>query len=136
MRYSHFLILSLIAIFSHAQEPVKPVFESVFYQNNGKVYVNKTLPIYISISSSSDGSNPIVLDTPSNPSDGSPMYFDTEGANFIRSKWAVDPETKKVTTPKREVLFPINADGIAPVSEIKLHSFPTRRSSDHRKSVV
>ena len=55
MRYSHFLILSLLAIFSHAQEPVKPVFESVFYQNNGKVYVNKTLPIYISISSSSDG---------------------------------------------------------------------------------
>ena len=51
MRYSHFLILSLLAIFSHAQEPVKPVFESVFYQNNGKIYVNKTLPIYISISS-------------------------------------------------------------------------------------
>lgn len=124
MRYSHFFILSLLAIFSYAQEPVKPVFESVFYQNNGKVYVNKTLPIYISISSNSDGSNPIVLDTPSNPSDGSPMYFDTEGANFIRSKWAVDPETKKVTTPKREVLFPINADGIAPVSEIKFSGAP------------
>ena len=125
MRYSHFLILSLLAILSHSQEPVKPVFESVFYQNNGKIYVNKTLPIYISISSSSDGSNPTVLDTPSNPSDGSPMYFDTEGVNFIRSKWAVDPETKKVTTPKREVLFPINVDGIAPVSEIKFSGAPS-----------
>ena len=128
MRYTHFFILSLLAFFSYAQEPVKPVFESVFYQNNGKIYVNKTLPIYISISSSSDGSNPIVLDTPSNPSDGSPMYFDTEGANFIRSKWAVDPETKKVATPKREVLFPINADGIAPVSDIQFSDAPSYTS--------
>ena len=92
MRYTLLLTFSFLTFFTNAQEPIKPVFESVFYQNDGKIYANKTLPIYISISTSPDGSNPIVLDTPDNPSDGSPMYFDTEGVNFIRSKWAIDPE--------------------------------------------
>ena len=125
MRYTLLLTFFLLSFFTYAQEPVKPVFESSFYQNDGKIYANKSLPIYISISSSADGSNPIVLDTPANPSDGSPMYFDTEGENFIRSKWAIDPETKKLTSPKREVLFPVNADGIAPVSGITFSGAPS-----------
>ena len=124
MRHTPLLIFVLLTFLTHAQEPIKPVFESVFYQNNGKIYANKALPIYISISSSPDGSNPIVLDTPDNISDGSPMYFDTNGLNYIRSKWAVDPETKKIASPKREVLFPVNADGIAPISGITFSGAP------------
>ena len=125
MRYTLFLTFSLLTFFTYAQEPIKPIFESSFFQDNGKIYANKSLPIYISISSSADGSNSIVLDTPANPSDGSPMYFDTEGVNFIRSKWAIDPETKKIATPRREVLFPVNADGNAPVSGITFSGAPS-----------
>ena len=132
MRRIHlFVSLFLTSIFSinlYAQEPTKPVFESVFYQNDGKIYANKALPIYLSISTNPDGSDPIVLDTPANPSDGSPMYLDSEGVNFIRSKWAVDPETKKIASPKREVLFPVHADGIAPVSGITFSGAPSYSS--------
>jgi hypothetical protein len=128
MRYTLLLTFYLLTFFTYSQEPIKPVFEPVFYQNDGKIFANKTLPIYISISTSPDGSNPIVLDTPANPTDGSPMYFDTEGENFIRSKWAIDPETKKIAFPKREVSFPVNADGIAPVSGIKFSGAPSYSS--------
>ena len=128
MRYTQLFTFTLLAFFTYAQEPTKPVFESVFYQNDGKIYANKKLPIYLSISSSPDGSDPIVLDTPANPSDGSPMYLDSEGVNFIRSKWAVDPETKKIASPKREVLFPVHADGIAPISGITFRGAPSYSS--------
>ena len=125
MKYTQFFIFLLLAFFTYAQEPTKPVFESVFYQNDSKIYANKALPIYLSISSSPDGSDPIVLDTPANPKDGSPMYLDSEGLNYIRSKWAVDPETKKIASPKREVLFPVHADGIAPASLITFGGAPS-----------
>jgi hypothetical protein len=128
MRHTSLITFVLLAFLNYAQEPIKPVFESVFYQNDGKIYANKALPIYLSISSSPDGSNPVVLDTPDNLSDGSPMYFDTNGLNYIRSKWAVDPETKKLASPKREVLFPVNVDGIAPVSGITFTGAPSYRS--------
>ena len=63
----HLFAITFLAFFSYAQEPIKPTFASVFYQNDGKTYANKSLPIYISISTSPDGSDPIVLDTPANP---------------------------------------------------------------------
>ena len=128
MRYTQLFTLTLFTFFTYAQEPTKALFESVFYQNDGKIYANKELPIYLSISSSPDGSDPIVLDTPTNPSDGSPMYLDSEGINYFRSKWAVDQETKKIALPKREVLFPVHADGIAPVSGITFSSAPSYSS--------
>ena len=56
------------------------------------------------------------------------MFFDTNGVNYIRSKWAVDPETKKTASPKREVLFPVHADGIAPVSGIAFSGAPRYRN--------
>ncbi|MGB1992421.1 MAG: hypothetical protein ACPHRI_01630, partial [Flavobacteriaceae bacterium] len=123
--FSSLILATFFSITLYAQEPTKPVFESVFYQNDGKIYANKALPIYLSISTNPDGSDPIVLDTPANPSDGSPMYLDSEGVNFIRSKWAVDPETKKIASPKREVLFPVHADGLAPVSGITFGGAPS-----------
>ena len=101
----YILTLTLLTFFPYAQEPTKPFFESVFYQNDGKIYANKALPIYLSISTNPDGSDPMVLDTPGNPSDGSPMYFDTNGTNYIRSKWAVDPETKKIASPSEKFYF-------------------------------
>ena len=31
------------------------------------------------------------------------MYLDTEGINYIRSKWAVDKNTKKTVSPQQEI---------------------------------
>ena len=43
-----------------------------------------------------------------------PMYLDTEGVNYIRSKWAVDPESKKTVQPQEEILYELYADGLPP----------------------
>lgn len=98
-----------------AQDP--PVLKAKIYQEGDKIFVQKQLPIYLSIRSSEDGEN-FNLNSTQNPSDASPMYFDTEGVNYIRSRWAVDPETKAYTIPRREVLLPVYADGLAPVTSI------------------
>ena len=112
MRYTQLFIFTLLSFFIYAQEPTKPVFESIFYQNDGKIYANKKLPIYLSISSSPDGSDPIVLDTPANPSDGSPMYLDSEGVNYHSfQSGRLIQRPKRLYLPKREVLFPVHADG-------------------------
>ena len=89
--------------------------EKKIYKNEGKVYVNKALPLYLSISTSPDGSNGEVLDG-KDPKYSSPMYLDSEGYNTIRTPWKVDPETKKVVYPKEEVIFELYADSKPPAN--------------------
>ena len=91
--------------------------EKKIYKNEGKVYVNKALPLYLSISTSPDGSNGEVLDG-KDPKYSSPMYLDSEGYNTIRTPWKVDPETKKVVYPKEEVIFELYADSKPPATKI------------------
>lgn len=83
------------------------------------MYVNKTEPVYLSISSKPDGSDAKVLKG-QDPTYSYPMYLDTEGYNSIRSPWKVDPETKKTLYPKQEVIFEVYADGTAPKISTKL----------------
>ena len=52
------------------------------------------------------------------------MFLDTEGVNYIRSKWAIDKEKQTYHEPKREILFPIYADGIAPKTKIFFKGAP------------
>ncbi|WP_424961844.1 chitobiase/beta-hexosaminidase C-terminal domain-containing protein [Ekhidna sp.] len=112
------LSLSLITCFCFtllAQEELN--HEKKIYKNEGKVYVNKALPLYLSISTSPDGSNGEVLDG-KEPEYSSPMFLDSEGYNTIRTPWKVDPETKKVVYPKEEVIFELYADSKAPATKI------------------
>lgn len=109
-----------------AQEPTKPKFEKIIYQDGDKIIVQKELPIYLSISTEPNG-KAFNLKSTQNPADANPMYFDTEGENFIRSKWAVDPETKKYTIPQREILLPVYADGIAPSTRLTFNDAPRYR---------
>lgn len=113
------LSLSLITCFCFtllAQEGLN--HEKKIYKNDeGKVYVNKALPLYLSISTSPDGSNGEVLDG-KEPEYSSPMYLDSEGYNTIRTPWKVDPETKKVVYPKEEVIFELYADSKSPATKI------------------
>ena len=104
-------------------EPEKPVFEAVMFQDGLKIYVQRGLPIYLSVSTTKDGKG-INLETPANPQDANPMFLDTEGVNYFRSKWAIDKEKQTYHDPKREILFPIYADGIAPKTKIFFKGSP------------
>lgn len=121
-------ILAFLSIELLAQE--NPKHEKKIYKNqDGKVYVNKALPVYLSVSTDRVGSDSEVLEG-KNPTYSSPMYLDSEGYNTIRSPWQVDPETKKVVYPKAEVIFELYADSKAPKTSIEFNSENLVQSSD------
>lgn len=88
--------------------------ETVYTDQNSKIYVNKNLPIYLKFSTTPNGETHD-LKSLSHPEDTEPLYLDTEGANYIRTKWAVDPETKEYTYPLREIQMELYADSKPPV---------------------
>jgi hypothetical protein len=82
--------------------------EKTHYVDGDKLYWNKYLPIYITLSSPSlDG---VELKKP--------FYLDTEGSNWIRTKWEMD-STRKYVYPQREQTWEIIADGIAPKTRVE-----------------
>lgn len=125
------LILSLITCFCfslYAQD--LPAHEKKIYKNEeGKVYINKDLPLYLSVSTSPDGKGGQVLDG-KDPKYSSPMYLDSEGYNTIRTPWKVDPETKQTIYPKEEVIFELYADSKPPTSTISFDSDKRSRIDD------
>lgn len=112
----------------HAQsEPTKPSYENKVYQANGNYYVQKSLPVYLNFSVTPGGTQ-YPLKSNKNPKDANPLYLDTEGINYIRSHWAVDPETGKPVVPQREVLMEMYADGLPPRTRIRMSGAPNYRS--------
>ena len=83
------------------------------YTHNNNTYVQKSLPLYLKFSLEPNGEN-YTLNSKASKDYSNPMYLDSEGINYIRSKWAVDSESKKVVSPKQEILYEIYADGLAP----------------------
>lgn len=117
------VFMAAIVAGAMAQEPTKPNHEAKVYLNDGNTYVNKALPMYLKFSTSPNGEN-YDLKSKATPQYADPMYLDTEGVNYIRSHWAVDPETKKPVVPQTEILFEVYADGMAPVTNIKFSGAP------------
>ncbi|WP_044202860.1 OmpL47-type beta-barrel domain-containing protein [Flammeovirga sp. OC4] len=102
--------------------------KSVYIDHSG-TYVNKSLPLFLSFSISKDASaEHYQLNESEEVKPNEALYLDTEGPNYIRSKWAVDPETKEYILPKREVKYEVIADSKAPVSKI---SFDGTRLHDN-----
>lgn len=88
----------------------------IFNAADGKIYWNKALPVYVRISPTLDGEGTLL--NSENQSDYvNPLYFDTEGINYLRTRWAVNPETRAAVAPKVEVFMEIYADGIAPTAK-------------------
>jgi len=108
-------------------EPQKATFESKVYQNDGNIYIQKEMPLYLKFSTEPNGTT-IDLHSKSTPDYADPMFLDTEGINYIRSKWAVDKTTKKTASPQHEVLFEIYADGLPPVTKSKFSGSPSHTS--------
>lgn len=122
------IAIVFISIQLKAQEPQAGTHEKRVYINEGNTYVQKELPLYLKFSTSPGGEN-YDLNSKATSDYANPMYLDTEGLNFIRSKWAVDPETKKTISPQQEVLYELYADGIAPRTYHKFLGAP-KYSSD------
>ncbi len=97
----------------------KPTIEQrAFQDSSGVMYWNKNLPVYISLSTSPDAPK-FNLKSKKYPQYDNPFYFDTEGENFMRTRWAVDKNTRKSIQPQIEILWEVLADGIAPSSHLK-----------------
>lgn len=79
----------------------------------GNLYWNKHQPFYLRIASSPTDTGR-VLESKKSAQFVNPTYFDTEGTNYIRTRYAVDPETKKRIVPQQEIMWEIQADGTAP----------------------
>jgi len=120
MNYKNILLLTflLTPAWLFAQEQLD--HEKKIYQSpEGKLFINKDLPVYLSISTSPDkDSKSFRLKSEDSKEYTNPMYFDTDGINTIRSPWKVDPETKKYVYPKEEIVFEIYADSKAPETDI------------------
>lgn len=112
------LLLTLISPYIIAQQ--KPTYEKKLYISpEGRLYVNKALPLYLWLSTSPDeDSKKYRLKSEETTRYSNPMYFDTDGYNTFRSPSAVDPDTRKSVYPLRDIVFEVYADATAPVTKI------------------
>lgn len=111
----------------NAQEPAQPTHEKRVYVNDGNTYVQKSLPLYFMFSTSRGGTQ-YPLTSKKSAGYADPMFLDTEGVNYMRSKWAVDPETGKPKVPQEEVMYELYADGLAPVTRLAFSGASVYRS--------
>lgn len=92
--------------------------KKVYVSEDGKIYWNKTMPVYLRLSGSPEEDAPsYLLNSESTAEYANPYFFDTEGVNYIRTRWAVDQETGKPVYPQLEVVWEVYRDGTPPYSE-------------------
>lgn len=108
------LIFLLTPMLLLAQE--KPKYEKkIFVSPEGKLYVNKDLPIYLWLSTSPDeASKKYRLKSEKTKQYSNPMYLDADGFNSLRSPAAVDTVTRKTVIPEQDIVFEIYADAQKP----------------------
>jgi hypothetical protein len=112
MKYFVSGLLALGFVFAYAQD-VRPTHHT---DTTGQLYWRKSTPVYLFVSDNPDGPS-TRLKSQSTPKYADPLYLDTEGVNYIRTREAVDPVTMQIV-PNVEVTFEIYADGIPPTSKI------------------
>jgi len=112
------LVLFFISNAALAQEQLNHK-KKMYRSPEGKLYINKDLPIYFRIAiSGDDGADSYLL----NPAEDSkkyanPMYLDTEGYNTFRSPYKVDTVTKKTVYPREDIIYEVYADSRAPITK-------------------
>lgn len=118
MKY-RILSLSLLMFGLALQAQQKPIPEKKMYVSpDGKLYINKALPIYLWLSTSPDeSSQKYKLYSQQSAKYSNPMYLDADGFNSLRSPSAVDTVTRKTIIPVQDIVFEIYADESAPVTK-------------------
>ena len=121
MTFKKISLLLLTLTFSVSLVSQEPLDHSkkIYKAPDGKLYINKELPVYLRLATSPDEDAKSHLLTSEDSKDyTNPMYFDTEGYNSIQSPWKVDPETKEYVYPKEEIIFEIYADSKPPKTTV------------------
>jgi hypothetical protein len=115
----------LMAITLAAQENLQHV-KKVYISPTGRIYIQKSLPVYLRISTSPDkDAKSYLLKSEVTTRYSNPMYFDTEGYNTIRSPWRVDTVTKTVVYPLQDIIFEVYADSYPPQSKVTFNGAST-----------
>ena len=116
-----FLVLTSTTI--QGQEPLKHK-KKIYQSPEGKLYVNKDLPLYFSVSTSPGNNAESFLLNPSEDSKkyANPMYLDTEGYNTFRSPSKVDTVTKKVVYPLEDIIYEMYSDSKSPVTKFSFEN--------------
>lgn len=111
-----FILFTGILCFSQSKIISQP---QIYKDSTGKIFVNKSLPLYFKISESiSPNAERKLLISHTTPNTTNPVYLANEGLNIFYSPWAVDTVTKKVIYPKQNVSFELYADSKPPETKI------------------
>jgi hypothetical protein len=125
MRLAKFTLLLSAFLFllsnsNKAQEPLKHK-KKMHLSPEGKLYINKALPLYFHVSSSPDENAESFLLMPTSDSKkyANPAYLDTEGYNTFRSPSKVDTVTKQTVYPLEDIKFEVYADSKSPITHFE-----------------
>lgn len=135
MRKIYLVLISVL--FSQvllAQQPFEHE-KKIYHGENGKMYIQKSLPLYLYISTEPDKKGEMHrMESDSTPKFANPMYLDTEGYNSFRSPSAVDPKTKITHYPLTDVMFEVYADSRSP--KTRIHYDVTKKYFDGKTLFV
>jgi len=106
------------------QNPLQTPTAKYYLSEDSTLYWNKSLPVYIKLSTTPDGEG-VNLTSKEFAQYSNPVYLDTEGPNFIRTRYAVDKDTRELKMPKTEVLMEVVADGLPPATKISFKNANT-----------
>lgn len=114
-----FLAFLLIAFKPNFAQDTMQLEQKIFIDQDGRLVVNKALPLYLWISTSADeGAQKYLLESEKNKKYSNPFYLDTEGKNTVRKFPIVDNQTKRVVQ-YTDLIFEVYSDGLPPASSIK-----------------
>lgn len=102
-----------------------------YVAEDGKLYWQAEKPVFLFVSENPNGSGAKRLESESTPEYTNPLYLDTEGINYIRTKWAVDQTTKETVSPQKELVFEIYRDGNSPVTTVDFSAPNAFQSEDN-----
>ena len=109
----------------------------MFQAPDGKLYINKSLPLYLRISTSpSENAPSYLLKSEVTTKYSNPMYLDTEGKNTFRSPSAVDTTTKAIVEPKEDIVYEVYADSKAPRTHLKFENSKKSKMEKDDKTFV
>ena len=119
MKRTILLFFSVFFIaYAQSQEPLKHE-KKVYVAPDGRIYINKSLPVYLRIATSPDeNSKSYLLKSEVTTKYSNPMYFDVEGYNTFRSPSSVDTVTKQPVYPAQDIIFEVYADSKAPLTNV------------------
>ncbi|MFW6267999.1 MAG: OmpL47-type beta-barrel domain-containing protein, partial [Marinilabiliaceae bacterium] len=114
------VVLSFTAVITSNAQQAPDHDKRIYRAEDGKLYINKDLPVYVRIASSPDeDAESWLLKSEKTEEYTNPMYLDTEGWNSLRSPSAVDSATRETAVPIQDVVFDMYADGLAPSTNLQ-----------------